>query len=69
MMEIADSNGNLIPHLKRDSSGAIIVHDPISKAKYEQQRSLAERVNQLELNINDIKSMLDLILKQTAEKK
>ncbi len=55
---VLDSNGERIPGLFRDSSGALIVDDQRSLAKYKSQQSKEKELVELRSKVEELSSMM-----------
>lgn len=66
MIRVKDSQGNIIPGLFKDASGAIVVSDTTEFNKYKRQRDLAlEQANQirdLKTELSDLKQLVQQLL-------
>jgi len=58
MKRVLDSSGERIPGLFRDSSGALIVDDQRSLAKYKSQQSKEKELIELRSKVEELSSMM-----------
>ena len=62
MIMVKDAQGNIIPGLFKDKSGALVVSDTAEFAKYKRQQQLAhsstERIKQLSNEVDSLKEMV-----------
>lgn len=58
MKRVLDSNGERISGLFRDSSGALIVDDQRSLAKYKSQQSKEKELVELRSKVEELSSMM-----------
>jgi hypothetical protein len=64
MKKIMDQSGNPVRGLLRDANGAIIVDDSVALNRYKASVRLETRVAETERKVDEMHSMLQLILKK-----
>lgn len=67
MRAVVDPNGNRIPGLLRDDSGALLVNDQRALAKYKGQLAREQELQTLREQVSDLSSIV-LELKQMIER-
>lgn len=64
MKKIMDQSGNPVHGLLRDANGAIVVNDSVALNRYKAGIKLETRVAETERKVDEMHSMLQLILKK-----
>lgn len=64
LVKTLDSNGNIVNGVYRTADGGLVVKNQTAYAKYLKEKEQHERMQKLESEMSDIKSMLKILIEK-----